>query len=208
MALKLAQGKTKFREGFGNIATNFAFIKDKEIQEKILELAEKNSELLQYHGSAYKKWIEGLMLESAPSFYLETLQTKSQHLLNTKLGENFGFIKDELLRRRMIKWAFEMIEKNKELASSLGLGLGEKFWLLQDDIQEKILEIAEKNSEFAYGVGLNIGENISSIVDKKKQEKIWDLVEKNSEFAYGFFDHVGVSFPSVKDKKLQDKILR
>jgi len=165
-----------FSMGFGISAGINFHLFQKDLQEKILNLAKENDTFALNFGEGIGNIFHLLSYEYQKRLILMALENK-----NVALGLGIGF-KYSLLDKDLQKKILLLIEKRKLFAKGVGIGLWHNFSLLKEGEQIKMIEMAEKRDEFASKFGIVISAHYLSLNENIKKQ-IWALVEKSNKFA-------------------------
>lgn len=114
------------------------------------------------------------------------------------LGRNIHFAPKEALLHFLGPEIHEHMKRNRYFQTALGLGVGENFLTLDEQLQEEMMKRMSIDIEFARGAVLGIGERFP-ILDRIRQREI--LEEKSKRFACVplFAESLGINFKAMTD---------
>ena len=196
---ELAKLNSNFASGLGHgLEYKFENIKDKSIQDIILDFAENNPAFGQYFGIHLSSYL----VDEAPIYLkkriLDIVYKNQNKGLSTNIGRGtadyFDSIEDEKISEAIVN----VIQQNDDFGYGFAVMFGQSYLLNPgDEKREQVIKLLGRSQTFASGLGEGIGArlNISGIPKNKKSkeflEECWKIAKGNDGFAIGLGKGVG-----------------
>ncbi len=126
------------------------------------------------------------------------------HAFGIYLGKNFQFILRSDSNQFLPDHIYDYMKSNRYFEKSFSQGIGEIFFLLDEESQKVVLDRLDIDIEFAEGFGFSLGMNFNSLDDICRQ-KVFERIYSGMPFASYFGESLGQVFQHLS-KNIQKEI--
>ncbi len=123
-------------------------------------------------------------------------------------GKNIQYLPRKDPKQFLPNHVYEHMKSSRYFEKCIGQGIGETFYLLNEDIKETVLGRLDVDIEFAEGFGFSLGSNFSSL-DETHRQKVFERIYSGMPFASYFGESLGQIFkylPKNVQKEVFDQI--